>query len=300
VTAPAGSAVSKALHTTEILELILSHVPAFDLIAAANVNYFFYNCAVNSPSIQQTLFLRSGVNTPPQCYRIRRSWTGSRGQKERSTTIGLTPSAGTSTNDSKQRAKPCTAVRLCPALRPMDDHLLRENIATPADELRKLRRHGKERFLFTAGPNELGPLDMFVSDPPITTANITLCCKHVKTSAMVFIDYTSADDSSVTTKSIFEGAWSAKNGAVVLAEGTVMVKSAHATTLDEVTSEYIKIHGGSFALDFKSSSIKPNVIVPTEEEWETMRQILAEEEEKKKKMHPDVHAAWMAHLLRER
>jgi hypothetical protein len=299
VTAVARSAAQKALHTTEILEPIMSHLPGFDLIAAANVNDFFYNCAVNSPDTQQTLFLRPGVNTTPECYRVHRSWIGSSGREEKSTTIGLTPSAGMSTNDTSQWAEPCTAVRLCPALRPMDAHLLRENIATPTDDLRKLRRNGNKRILFAAGPNEVGRLDMYACDPSVTGASICLCYRHVGTSFMIVINYTSSQIYQLTFNSIFEEAWSATNGTIILVEDGVM-KSAHGTTLDAVTSEYIKSHGGSFALDFKASWIKLNVIVPTEEEWETMREVLAEEEEKKNKMHPAFHAAWMAHVLRER
>jgi hypothetical protein len=78
------------------------------------------------------------------------------------------------------------------------------------------------------------------------------------------------------------------------------MKSLSDTTLAAVTSEYIELHGGSFALDLKSSWIKLNAIVPTEAEWDTMRQILAEEEKKKKKMDPGHHAAWMAKLLGNR
>lgn len=303
MTAPVRSAVLKALHTTGIVEHILSHLPAFDLIAAANVNDFFYNCAVKSPDISQTLCLRSGVTNTPQCYRVHRFWTGCNGIPM--TTIGLTPSAGTSGNDTDQWAEPCTAVRLCPALCPMDEDLLRrENIAAPTDNLRKLRINGNQSSLFTVGPNEVGRLDMFVCDPPVSGACIFLCYRHVGTSAMVFINYTSPQDSLLTFNSIFEGAWSATNGCVGLVDGTDAGKlgAAHAfnRTLDKLTSEYIKVHGGSFVLDLKSSWIKLNVIVPTEEEWETMRQVLAEEEEKKEKMDPDEHAAWMAQLLRPR
>jgi hypothetical protein len=305
LTAPARSAVLKALHTTEILELILSHVPAFDLIAAANVNEFFYNCAVNSPNIQQTLFLRPSANTTPQCYRVHRSWIGSNGKVATMTTIGLTPSAGMSNNDIDQWAERCTAVRLCPALCPMDEDLLRrENIAAPTDDLRKLRRNGNQSSRFTVGPNEVRSLDMFVCDPPVTGASIFLCYRHVVTSAMAFISYTTSQDSQLTFNSIFEGAWSATNGCVGLVEGADVGNlgstRAFDSTLDAVTSEYIKTHGGSFELDHKVSWIKLNVIVPTEEEWETMHQVLAEEEEKKKTMSPGHHAAWMAQLLRER
>lgn len=165
-TALARSAVSKALHTREVLALIISHRTTFDLIAAANANDFFYNCAVDSPIIQQALLLRSGVNTSPQCYRLYRSWTGNLGSQVRTREIGLTPSAGMSSDDTDQSAEPCTAVRLCPALRPMDAHLLRENIATPTDDLRKLRFNGNERLLFTAGPSEVGRLLFAIRQSP--------------------------------------------------------------------------------------------------------------------------------------
>lgn len=295
----------KALRTTEILEIILSHVPAFDLIAATNVNDFFYNCAVNSPIIQQTMLLRSGVHSPPQCYRIHRSWTGSSGEQVRRTTLGLTPSAGMSNDDTSQWAEPCTAVRLCPALRQVDHYVARENIVTPTDDLRNLRINGNEMLLFTATPIEIGRLDMFASDPPVTGASIFLCYKHAGTSFAVYIHYANAHGSQLTFNSIFEGAWSATNGSIALVEGAdvsgACMKSLSDTTLAAVTSEYIELHGGSFALDLKSSWIKLNAIVPTEAEWDTMQQILAEEEEKKKKkMDPGHHAAWMAKLLGNR
>jgi hypothetical protein len=145
---------------------------------------------------------------------------------------------------------------------------------------------------------------MFASDPPVTGASIFLCYKHAGTSFAVYIHYASAHDSQLTFNSIFEGAWSATNGSIALVEGAdvsgACMKSLSDTTLAAVTSEYIELHGGSFALDLKSSWIKLNAIVPTEAEWDTMRQILAEEEEKKKKMDPGHHAAWMAKLLGNR
>lgn len=298
--------MSKALHTTEILELILSHVPAFDLIAAANVNDLFYNCAVNSPIIQQTLLLRSGINAPPQCYRIHRSWTGSDGREVRSATNGLAPSAGMSSDDNMPWAEPCTAMRLCPALGPLDYYAARENIGTPSDGLHNLRLYGNAMLVFTAAPVEVGRLDMFVSSPPVTGVSIFLCYRHVRTPAMVIINYTSAHDCPLTFNSIFEGAWSATNGSIVLVEGAdvrgpgVSTIFTSDTTLDAVTSEYIEDHGGSFALDLKRSWIKLNAIVPTEEEREAMRETLSEEEKKKKKIDTGHYAAWMAKLLGNR
>ena len=50
----------------------------------------------------------------------------------------------------------------------------RENIVTPTDDLRKLRLYGNDRLAFAAGPNEVGRLDMFASDPPVTGARIYL------------------------------------------------------------------------------------------------------------------------------
>lgn len=82
--------------------------------------------------------------------------------------------------------------------------------------------------------------------------------------------------------------------------GGSSTKSLSDTTLAAVTSEYIAIHGGSFSLDLKGSWIKLNAIISTEEEWETMRNILYEEEEKKKKMDPGHYAAWKAKLLGNR
>lgn len=65
-------ASSRALHTTEILEHILSFLPASDLIAASNVNNLFLNCIVNSPVTQQTLFLPTSVKPSQPCYKVHR------------------------------------------------------------------------------------------------------------------------------------------------------------------------------------------------------------------------------------
>lgn len=85
------------------------------------------------------------------------------------------------------------------------DHC-RENIVTPNDDLRNLRISGNERLLFAAGPIDVGRLDMFASDPPVTEASIFLCYKHAGTSFAVCVHYTSAHDSQLTFNSIFEGA----------------------------------------------------------------------------------------------
>jgi hypothetical protein len=224
---------------------------------------------------------------------------------EKMTTIGLTPSAGMATDDTGQWAEPCTAVRLCPALRLDDDEITRENRAASTGAIRKVGLHGNEKLSFVAGPNEIGRVNMFISDPSTHSASILLCYRHVETSSTICIHYTSARDVPLTFPAIFEGARSATNGFISLkanqaSKSESLPKRLYKGALDAMTSEHSKIHGGSFELDLKNCSIKlNNAIVPTEEEWETMRQVLAEEEEKKKKMDPGVHAAWMAQLLGE-
>jgi hypothetical protein len=230
---------------------------------------------------------------------------GSQGWEVRTTTLGLTPSAGMASDDTRQWAEACNAVRPCPALRLNDHDITRENRATSTGALRKVGLHGNEKLSFIAGPNEIGRVDMFISDPPTHSASILLCYKHVETSSTICIHYTSARDVPLTFPAIFEGARTATNGLISFTEKQAsksgsLSKRLYKGALDAVTSEYLEIHGGSFELDLKNCSIKlNNAIVPTEEEWETMRQVLAEEEEKKKKMDPDVHAAWMVQLLGE-
>lgn len=211
-----------------------------------------------------------------------------------------------SSDDTMQLSEPSTAVRLCPALRPMDYYAVRENIVNPTDGLHNFRLYGNDMLVSTATPIEVGRLDMFVISPPVTGASVFLCYRHVRIPAMVIINYTSAHDAQLTFNSIFEGAWSATNGSIVLVEGadvggpgasTIFTSD---TTLDAVTSEYIEDHGGSFALDLKRSWIKLNAIVPTEEEREAMRETLSEEEKKKKKIDTGHYAAWMAKLLGNR
>jgi hypothetical protein len=145
---------------------------------------------------------------------------------------------------------------------------------------------------------------MLVCDPPVKNATVLLRYKHSGTSAGAFIWYLSSRGPDLTLGAIFEEAKSVAHGMVCTDEGTDVVSGGPIqrrkcnSTLEAVMSAYIKTHGGSFALDLEASWIRLNAVVPTEEEWETMRQVLAEEEAKKKLMDPDEHAAWMAKLLR--
>jgi hypothetical protein len=146
---------------------------------------------------------------------------------------------------------------------------------------------------------------MLVCDPSVTQATISLRYIHSETSAGVYISYHGwSKDSGFTLGAIFEKAKSVTYGSVCIDDGVNVVSGRPInqrrcnSTLEAVTSTYIRTHGGSFLLDLKVCYIRLLAVVPTEEEWETMRQFLAEEEAKKKLMDPDEHAAWMAKLLR--
>jgi hypothetical protein len=138
--------------------------------------------------------------------------------------------------------------------------------------------------------------DMFLSNPPATEACIYLRYRHTGDSFAVTIQYTSRHESTLTLDQVFKEAESAQ-GVVWLEEWDA--SSPYPTirpvdedvTLDMVTSTYIGLHGGSFLLDLQESWMQLDAIVPTEEEWETIRQVLVDEEEKKKLMDPDQHAA---------
>lgn len=50
-------------------------------------------------------------------------------------------------------------------------------------------------------------------------------------------------------------------------------------------------------LDLEASWIQLPAVVPTAQEWATMRAVLAEEEVKRKSMHPEDYAAWVKKVL---
>jgi len=146
--------------------------------------------------------------------------------------------------------------------------------------------------------------DMLLSDPPTNEANVYLCYRHTETSYTVSIQYHSKNDFPLTYGALFE----AKTAEA--AEGTMRIMQSDSVTrqsvssvpvndvaLDDLMSQYTKAHGGFFLLDLEASLVLLNAIVPTEEEWETMGQVLAEEEEKKNLMDPREYAAWVERLL---
>ena len=207
---------------------------------------------------------------------------------------------------SSSRSTYGSAVRLCPALGSGEWEPPRRNRAEVLiDAGPDYGFYANDTAWFTVRPDELGRIDdMFVSDPPAARALIFLAYKHVETSFRVSILYTSTQGSKLTFRSIFEQARSVQ-GKIETKQGNISSRRAplpkifYNVTLDAVMSQYTSIHGGSFQLDLKTCWINLKAIVPTEEEWETMRQVLAEEEEKKKLMDPDEHAVWIAKLLRD-
>lgn len=221
--------------------------------------------------------------------------------------IGLTPSAGMLHDDDSQWARTCRVVRLCPALRPRETKQRQRNRAKiMVSTSREPDFDGDEESSFTVQPNEIGHLDIFISDPPIAGANVFPRYKHIGTSCWAYVVCPTAYRASgLTIGAVFEQAKSTTYSSVWLdvggdvpGQGCVW-KMMRKSTLNAVTSAYIKTYGGSFVLDLEASSIRLYAIVPTEEEWETMRQVLAEEEKKKKLMDPDEHAAWIEKLLRD-
>ena len=209
-------------------------------------------------------------------------------------------------DDNSQSARICPAVRLCPALCPRESRRLQKNRAkTMVAPYEEGEFDGDEAFSFTVQPSDIGRLNMSVCDPPVIGAYIFLRYKHIGTSTGACVLYlSSCHDSGLTFGAIFEEAKSIASGMVWLDDDKTVMgrgryqKFMHNSTLEAVTAAHIKTHGGSFMLDLKASWIRLDAVVPTEEEWETMRQVLAEEEAKKKLMDPDEHAAWMAKLLR--
>lgn len=294
----ARSATSKALYTTEILKHILSYLSGPDLIAAVDVNDFFYNCAANSPDIQEIMFLRPSNKPQQQLYRIIRYGLDSNGNHRKIFMIAFTPSA--LPNDQYGGVIwRCRALRLCPALRLFDSQWIRNNRAKGVCYGNKSYKDGK--VAFAVRPTDVGRFGshMFVSDPPVTKAKIHLRYEHTKTHYVVVVDHDIDMGCPLTFDAIFEEAESSiVTGCIHL--GTLGKVSEDRyrwfmnnwtlvddVTFSEVTSEHIKTFGGSFVLDLEESWMELGGVVPTEEEWETMYEVLAEEESKKQLVGPD-------------
>jgi hypothetical protein len=157
---------------------------------------------------------------------------------------------------------------------------------------------------FAVRPIDVGRVgfDMFLADPPTSEAHVYLLFRHIETSYDVSINYSSRTGSPLTYGALFEEARSAETTVWLLEKDSgkgdprkgVPVSDV---TLDEVISQYTKTHRGSFLLDLEASLLQLGVIVPTEGEWKTMRQVLAEEEVEMSLMDPGEHAALMEKLL---
>ena len=290
--------MSMALYTTEILENIRSCLSALELIAAVNANDLFYKCAVNSPKLQDILCLRSGTKTRPQCYEIMRNRRDCRGFLGYMGTIGLTPCAGMLQDDSYQAARPIPTVRLSPALCLIRNETERDNrtktLVTP-DENSEFSRC--DMVSLTIQPADLGRIgfEMFLCDPPAHAAFLRLCYRHTETSFEMHVYHDSEKDSPLVLGTLLEEARSAEGR--VFSESGMNDSIAREHSIDAIASQFIKAYGGSFLLDLKQSWVMLYTIAPTEEEWETMRNVLVEEEAKRELMDPGEYAAWMDKLL---
>ena len=187
----------------------MSYLFGRDLIVAVNVSEFFYNCAINSPSIQETLFLRPSTKVRPHGYKIDRTRSDSHGEEVIMSTIGLTPSAGMLSDDTGQLAVPCDFVRLCPVLYSCSCEGPKRNrpqtMVAPYEDTDICEY---DSLGFTVRPTDMGRIKMYVSDPPFSRAYISLCYRHVETSFGVMAAFTRTKGSPLTFDDIFEEAGS--------------------------------------------------------------------------------------------
>jgi hypothetical protein len=239
---------------------------------------------------------------PPQCYQVNRTRIDDYGREVKIGTLGLTPTAGMLKDDIDQWAVPRDVLRLCPALQ-LKYRPPTNRAKTVVDPYRYTSFHEEDVLEFTAGPIDTGHLDMFASDPPATRAETFLYYNHVETFLAVSIRFCIIQDRQLTIADIFEEAKSADGQIWLIRKDasrhpqTPYEHVSNKLTLDAVMSSYIEEHGGYFILNLDRSWIELNALVPTEEERDTMRQVLAKEEEKKKLMDPHEYAAWTKKIL---
>lgn len=317
-----ASASSKILEITEILENIFSFLSGPDLVTVSKADKAFHKCIVGSPVLQTTLCLRLNKKVPPQCYQVHRMRTMRTGYFMKARTLGLTPFAGVQHDDEHHFAEPCLAVFLCPGLKLDNSHRRRKNRAqTVAKYGVDYEGYSDDVARFTMQPSELeqqfGPT-MFLSDPPLRDVDVYLFYQHANSSFAVSVRARVTQDSPLTLRSLLDTASLAK-GRVYL-EGEYAMVPRHwckehmlhscrlhreiciehldDVSLKEVTTRHVKKHGGGFLLDLEKSWVNLRAVCPTDEEWKTMRDILAEEKNREMSMDPEEYAAWRLRLLR--
>jgi hypothetical protein len=312
-------ASSQVLQSPEILGHILSFLPASDLMNASKISEFFHDCIVTCTATRETLFLRPSAKPVPKGYEV--AWFLDAGEYTRRLTLYPYPSrlSGWLTGWIPKpnaiypsiETEPCDLMRgLCPHLQSTwkeDLNGCKSNRAFEwdHDEWSFLAQQGKVRF--TAQPNEMERFpDMLLADPPRTEVYVHLYYEHTLYPDLgMRVERNIKQDSPLTMKTLLESADMSKGE--VRAWGFPNLQSLRPPpdpgigfsimSLKDVRSDLVQGYKGSFLLDLKNSYMTLGAVIPTAEEWETMRDHLAKEEVRKSSMTPEAYNAWYDDLL---
>lgn len=230
------SAASRVLTTAELLEQILLHLPAQDLIKISGVNPVFLDCIRRSPQAQVKLFLRPS-GEPQQTWYMS-IWHGLSDYKQ---TLELTRNLGPDGLGTERLDSPLIMTKLCPLLRPKGYEIFEglsvAKSARVVAELDELKRFG----------------DMILTDPPTYSMRCTLYYKHtVIQTCWIFGDRWVHSKSPVTFRELLDRAFREPGNTTICHPDLDTDEAgrfpATRGSFEELIAEQCRLRGGNFEL----------------------------------------------------
>jgi hypothetical protein len=277
-------ASAKVWNTTELLEQIISHLPAAAIVLVSGTNRMSYNCVKGSSLAQSKLFLRPSDREQEvwwYCERRKRLGTGPHRAKSR---WCFEPYPA-----KNVLSKRSLAVNLCPLLQLVD---VKETTA-----ITRMRRQGwqeDETTRLVGAPAESTKYsNMFLTDPPTALVVAELTYKHtLQSSLLIRAKHTVHADSvrGLTFNDVVRDVRK-QRGVVFVHEPPTASNDykachypKHERSITEEMVQKVREHGGTFVLDTEKSFVvfPHRIVVPSTGEWLRMEA---------KRVHDKEHSA---------
>lgn len=266
----------KVWYTTELLEQIISYLPAIDVIVTSGVDKTAYNCIVNSPVsplAQTKMFLCCSA-------RKREVWW----YCENTTRSARHPSFELPRKEDaypgdQEFAKRFFPVALCPLLELEEQREESAMERIQRQNWRASRRQGEDANLICFPAEESKYIDMLLTVPSLPSVQADLAFAHDLNPALMMKAQILVvqDHSPITFRSLLDSARKG-SGDLIIFEPPCSLNNWSAChylkrsrSVDDEIAQKMQEHGGHFKLDPKRSRvILDGAIVPSQLEWQQM------------------------------
>jgi hypothetical protein len=266
-------ASAKVWNTTELLEQIISYLPAADIVVLSGANKMSYNCVNNSSFAQVKLLMRPS-NLEPEVWWYCQDRTLGRNRRGLCQRVRITGPSFELSGEGALLAGRVLAVALCPFLRLPNHHE-----ATALGRIKRQRWADSNWVTLAGAPIEdTKYAHMYLTDPPTTAVSAELVYKHsqipsmiVKAKRCVGSKTSHGFTFNEMIKRVREepGVVSVTEPPTSLNEYRYLDNEWNDSYINHEIREKVCKYGGHFVLDSTMSIIRfpYSIVVPSAEEW---------------------------------